>query len=51
MDFWNDKISGLDGELSRKDKIINKLLAEKEKLKQELHKFKDFLVQNYGTFS
>ncbi len=37
-----DEISSLKGELSTKDKIIDKLRTEKEKLKQELHKFKDF---------
>ena len=38
----DDEISSLKGELSTKDKIIDKLRTEKEKLKQELHKFKDF---------
>lgn len=38
----DDEISYLKGELSTKDKIIDKLQAEKDKIKQELHKFKDF---------
>ena len=32
----------MKNELSTKDKIINKLQAEKEKIKQELQKFKSF---------
>ena len=42
LELKDDEINYLKGELSTKDKIINKLQAEKEKLKQELHKFKDF---------
>ena len=42
LELKDDEIGYLKGELSTKDKIINKLQAEKEKLKQELHKFKDF---------
>ena len=42
LELKDDKISSLKGELSTKDKIIDKLRTEKEKLKQELHKFKDF---------
>lgn len=38
----DDEISNLKNELSTKDKIINKLQAEKEKIKQELKKFKGF---------
>ena len=38
----DDEISNLKSKLSAKDKIINKLQAEKEKIKQELKKFKDF---------
>ena len=38
----DDEINYLKGKLSTKDKIISKLQAEKEKIKQELHKFKDF---------
>ena len=37
-----DEINKLKRELSAKDKIISKLQAEKEKIKQELQKFKDF---------
>ena len=36
------KLVILKSKLSAKDKIINKLQAEKEKIKQELKKFKDF---------
>ena len=32
----------MKNEISTKDKIINKLQAEKEKIKQELHRFKSF---------
>ena len=58
MDFWNDKdneyrLKMIDvyneqvkdlvkKELSTKEKIIGKLQTEKEKLKQELQKFKGF---------
>ena len=45
MDFGNNKdneIGNLKKELSTKDKIIGKLQTEKEKLKQELQKFKNF---------
>ena len=42
LELKYDEIDSLKGELSAKDKIIGKLQAEKEKLKQELHKFKDF---------
>lgn len=38
----NDEIINLKSELSAKDKIINKLQTEKEKLKTELQKFKGF---------
>lgn len=38
----DDEISNLKSELSTKDKIINKLQTEKEKIKQELKKFKNF---------
>ena len=38
----DDEIHYLKNELSAKDKIINKLQTEKEKLKQELQKFKGF---------
>ncbi len=42
LELKDDEIDSLKGELSTKDKIIGKLQVEKEKLKQELHKFKDF---------
>ena len=42
LELKDDEISNLKNELSTKDKIINKLQAEKEKIKQELKKFKDF---------
>lgn len=38
----DNEISNLKSELSLKDKVIGKLQAEKEKLKQELQKFKGF---------
>ncbi len=38
----DDEISNLKNKLSIKDKVINKLQTEKEKLKQELQKFKGF---------
>ena len=42
LELKNDEISNLKNKLSTKDKIINKLQAEKEKIKQELKKFKNF---------
>ncbi len=42
IELKDTEIDSLKGELSTKDKIIGKLQAEKEKLKQELHKFKNF---------
>ena len=42
IELKDDEISNLKSELSTKDKIINKLQVEKEKIKQELKKFKDF---------
>ena len=42
LELKDDEIDNLKGELSTKDKIICKLQVEREKLKQELHKFKDF---------
>ena len=38
----DNEINHLKGELSTKDKIIGKLQTEKEKIKQELYKFKNF---------
>ncbi len=46
----NDEIDNLKGELSAKDKVIDKLRNEKEKIKQELHKFKDFWYSIMGHF-
>lgn len=42
LELKDNEISNLKNELSTKDKIINKLQAEKKKIKQELKKFKDF---------
>lgn len=42
LELKDDEISNLKSKLSTKDKVINKLQAEKEKIKQELKKFKDF---------
>ena len=42
LELKDDEISNLKTELSTKDKIIDKLQTEKQKLKQELQKFKNF---------
>lgn len=42
IELKDNEIGNLKNELSTKDKIINKLQAEKEKIKQELQKFKSF---------
>ena len=42
IELKDNEIGSLKNELSTKDKIICKLQAEKEKLKQELQKFKGF---------
>ncbi len=42
IELKDNQIDSLKRELSTKDKIIGKLQAEKEKLKQELQKFKGF---------
>jgi len=42
IELKDNEIGDLKKELSTKDKIIGKLQAEKEKIKQELQKFKDF---------
>ena len=42
IELKNNEIGSLKKELSTKDKIISKLQAEKEKIKQELQKFKGF---------
>ena len=50
LELKDDEIDSLKGELSAKDKIIGKLQAEKERLKQEIHKFKDFWHSIMGHF-
>ena len=42
LELKTDEIDKLKKDLSTKEKIISKLQAEKEKIKQELQKFKDF---------
>ena len=42
IELKDNEIGNLKNELSTKDKIINKLQAEREKIKQELQKFKSF---------
>lgn len=42
IELKDNEIGSLKNELSTKDKIIGRLQAEKEKLKQELEKFKGF---------
>ena len=42
IELKDNEIGSLKEELSAKDKIINKLQTEKEKIKQELQKFKGF---------
>ena len=42
LELKDDEISNLKNKLYTKDKIIDKLQAEKEKVKQELKKLKDF---------
>ena len=50
LELKNDEIDGLKKDLSAKEKIISKLQAEKEKIKQELQKFKDFWYRIMGHF-
>ena len=50
LELKDDEIDSLKCELSAKDKIIGKLQAEKERLKQEIHKFKDFWHSIMGHF-
>ena len=45
-----DEINKLKKDLSAKDKIIDKLKTEKEKIKLELQKFKDFWYRIMGHF-
>lgn len=42
IELKDNEIGSLKNELSAKDKIISKLQTEKEKIKQELQKFKNF---------
>ena len=50
LELKTDEIDRLKKDLSAKDKIIGKLQAEKEKIKQELQKFKDFWYRIMGHF-
>lgn len=50
LELKTDEIDGLKKDLSAKEKIISKLQAEKEKIKQELQKFKDFWYRIMGHF-
>ena len=50
LELKTDEIDKLKKDLSAKEKIISKLQAEKEKIKQELHKFKDFWYRIMGHF-
>ena len=50
LELKTDEIDRLKKDLSTKDKIIGKLQAEKEKIKQELQKLKDFWYRIIGHF-
>ena len=50
LELKNDEIDRLKKDLSAKEKIISKLQAEKEKIKQELQKFKEFWHRIMGHF-
>ena len=50
LELKTDEIDRLKKDLSAKEKIISKLQAEKEKIKQELQKFKDFWYRIMGHF-
>ena len=50
LELKTDEIDKLKKDLSAKEKIISKLQAEKEKIKQELQKFKDFWYRIMGHF-
>ena len=50
LELKNDEIDKLKKDLSAKEKIISKLQVEKEKIKQELQKFKDFWYRIMGHF-
>ena len=50
LELKTDEIDRLKKDLSAKEKIVSKLQAEKEKIKQELQKFKDFWYRIMGHF-
>ena len=50
LELKDDEIDNLKSKLTTKDKVINRLQAEKEKLKQELQKFKGFWQSIMGHF-
>src|SRR5699024_4284679 len=50
LELKTDEINKMKKDLSTKDKIIDKLKIEKEKIKQELQKFKDFWYRIMGHF-
>lgn len=50
LELKTDEIDKLKKDLSAKDKLISKLQAEKEKIKQEFQKFKDFWYRIMGHF-
>ena len=50
LELKTDEIDRLKKDLSAKEKIISKLQAEKEKIKQELQIFKDFWYRIMGHF-
>ena len=50
LELKTDEIDRLKKDLSAKEKIISKLKVEKEKIKQELQKFKDFWYRIMGHF-
>ena len=50
IELKDNEIGNLKNELSTKDKIIGRLQAEKEKIKQELQKFKNFWHSIMGHF-
>ncbi len=50
LELKTDEIDKLKKDLSAKEKFISKLQAEKEKIKQELQKFKDFWYRIMGHF-
>ena len=50
LELKTDEIDRLKKDLSAKEKIVSKLQAEKEKIKQELQNFKDFWYRIMGHF-